>query len=250
MLNSHPRASPALRTEILTKTLRKMAESGNFKILKGWRNEMFPIYGPNGDLILEIERAASSLFGVTAYGVQMICYTEDSKELRLWIARRSRLKQTYPGMLDCTAAGGLGSGDLPWDAVAREAEEEASIKIDVIRARANPFDRISYFHVKSARSEETSLLLPEVEYLYELKLNTATIPRPSDSEVEEFHLWTIEKVLEALRNGEFKPNSAVVLINFFIRRGIPLPEMEPDYSNIMARLHRELPFPTVDHFKL
>ncbi|PWY67109.1 hypothetical protein BO94DRAFT_310602 [Aspergillus sclerotioniger CBS 115572] len=101
-------ATPATRTATLLPTIRHMANTG---ILTGWRDETFPIYGPHGDLILEIERAASALFGIVTYGVQMLCYTQTKPQdkdvdVRLWIAKRSPQKQTYPGMLDTTAAGG------------------------------------------------------------------------------------------------------------------------------------------------
>lgn len=35
-----------------------------------------------------------------------------------------------------------------------------------------------------------------------------------------------------------------VLIDFFIRHGILTPENEPDYIEIVARLHRRFEFPT------
>ena len=246
----------ASRSQIMAETLRQMAASGNFKILQGWRDERFPVYGPSGELVLEIERSASALFGVITCGVQMICYTpvEDgqgqSQDLRLWIARRSRLKQTYPGMLDSTAAGGLESGKSPRDAMACEATEEASLDTDLLEAQMKSVGCISYFHVRGCLAGgETGLLQPELEYMYECNMKPDDpVPKPKDSEVEDLRLWTVEQVLEALRNGEFKPNSAVVLIDFLIRHGVLVPEMESRYLDIITRFHRRLPFPIPRHF--
>lgn len=36
----------------------------------------------------------------------------------------------------------------------------------------------------------------------------------------------------------------LVLLSFFVRRGILTPENEPDYIEIVSRLHRRLEFPT------
>ncbi len=44
--------------------------------------------------------------------------------------------------------------------------------------------------------------------------------------------------------GEFKPNCALVLLDFFVRHGIVTAENEPDYIDIVSRLHRRVEFPT------
>lgn len=91
------------------------------------------------------------------------------------------------------------------------------------------------------------MMQPEVEYIYDIKLDASIIPKPCDDEVEDFRLYTVEELKQALANGEFKPNCAIVLIDFFIRHGILTPENEPDYLEIMGRMHRRLEFPTASH---
>ncbi|PYI01396.1 thiamine pyrophosphokinase-related protein [Aspergillus sclerotiicarbonarius CBS 121057] len=236
-LMTPPTATAASRTATLAPTIRQMATQ---HIFTGWRDETFPIYGPNGEVVVEIERAASALFGIVTYGVQMLCYTEDNTGVQLWIAKRSSRKQTYPGMLDTTAAGGLGTGSLPREAIVREATEEASIPGEVLERELRYVDRISYFHVKKKGME---LLQPEVEYLFELKLGEGMVPVPTDEEVEDFRLWRPDQVREALGRGEFKPNSAVVVVDFLLRRGL----LGDDAEGIHDRLHRILPLPVVDH---
>jgi len=54
----------------------------------------------------------------------------------------------------------------------------------------------------------------------------------------------VEEVREALRKGEFKPNCAVVLLDFFVRHGLLTAETEEAFIEIVARLHRRLEFPT------
>lgn len=244
-----PNATPEERSELMAQTLTESVRRGEFEILKGWRNEMYPVYAPNGDFLLEMERCASPLFGIVTYGVHISCYTDDGNgPLRLWVPRRARTKQTYPGMLDNTVAGGMSTGEKPFECVVRESMEEASLPEDVVRANAVPTGCITYFYVRDPRAGgELGLLQPEIEYVYDIKLDPSIIPKPFDFEVEDFCLLTVDEIKVALANGEFKPNCALVLIDFFIRHGILTPENEPDYLEIMARLHRRLEFPTASH---
>ena len=66
-----------------------------------------------------------------------------------------------------------------------------------------------------------------------------------DGEVERMlKAWkSVEEVKQALRDGDFKPNCALVLLDFFVRHGILTAEDE-GYIEIVARLHRRLEFPT------
>ncbi|KAA8641460.1 hypothetical protein EYZ11_002278 [Aspergillus tanneri] len=236
--------SARVRSELLATTMHQMAHTDHFAILHGWRNETFPVYGPGGEVLLEIERSASALFGIVTYGVQLTCYVQEDRGLRIWIGRRSRSKQTYPGMLDNTAAGGLGTGQSPYRAVVQEAVEEASLPESVLCRGLRSVGCLSYYRVRGTQAGgDDGLLQPEVEYVYELLLDADTIPQPGDSEVDEFHLWSVDEVGDALKRGEFKPNSAIVLVDFFIRHGILTPENEPEYLEIIARLHRRLEFP-------
>jgi isopentenyldiphosphate isomerase len=241
-------ATCGYRSKLMAETLNTARELGNFIILKGWRNEMYPVYGPGGKLLLEMERCASPLFGIVSYGVHMTGYIKDENGLRIWVPRRSPTKQTFPGMLDNTVAGGISTGELPSIGVIREATEEASLPEEIVRKCSTAVGCLSYIYVRDARAgDESGLLQPEVEYIYDIKLDPSIVPAPCDSEVETFHLWTVDQVKKALRNGEFKPNCAVVIIDFFIRHGILTTENEPDYLEILARLHRRLMFPTASH---
>lgn len=245
-----PNATPQERSEIMSRLLAEAVRRDTFAVLRGWRHEKYPIYGPGGEFLMDMERSASPLFGIVTYGVHMTGYVEDEDHgIRIWVARRSRTKQTYPGYLDNTAAGGLSTGEHPFQCAIREAAEEASIPADVFRRCATPAGCVSYFYIRDARAGgETGLLQPEVEYVYDIKLDASQIPKPSDTEVEDFRLWTIDEVKESLARGEWKPNCAVVILDFFIRHGILTPENEPDYLEILSRLHRRLEFPLVTRF--
>jgi len=68
--------------------------------------------------------------------------------------------------------------------------------------------------------------------------------KQNDDEVKEFNLMTIDEVKEGLASVEFKTNSALVMIDFFIRHAIITAENEKNYAEILSRLHRRLPLPT------
>jgi hypothetical protein len=53
-------------------------------------------------------------------------------------------------------------------------------------------------------------------------------------------LWTVEETLEVLGKGEFKPNCAVVVLDFLVRWGV-LGGGEGE--EIKRRVHRGLGFP-------
>ncbi|KAL5338639.1 NUDIX hydrolase domain-like protein [Aspergillus crustosus] len=241
-------STPAERSRAVAQTLDKAVKQDTFKVLRGWRNELYPVFGPGGEFLLELERSASPLFGIVSYGVHATAYVEDGEELKLWIPRRSKTKQTYPSMLDNTVAGGMSTGEKPYECLVREAMEEASLPEDVVRASTTPVGCVSYTYVRDSRAGgETDLVQPEVEYVFDIKLPADVIPKPNDSEVEEFCLLTIQETKKALANAEFKPNCAMVLIDFFIRHGILTPENEKDFLEIITRLHRRLDSPTASH---
>jgi hypothetical protein len=66
------------------------------------------------------------------------------------------------------------------------------------------------------------------------------MPSNQDGEVEGFHLWPVEQVMETVRDSEaFKLNCALVVIDFLIRHGY-IPPDHPDYLALLqGRLGRE-----------
>lgn len=237
----------AERSAAVATTLEALRKTGHFKVLDKWRNELYPVYGRGKELLFSVERSASPLFGVVTYGVHLTAYVRDaSGGLKIWIPRRARTKQTYGGMLDNAVAGGIASGEAAFESLVRECGEEASLGEELVRERAKTVGCITYFYVRDERAGgETGLMQPEVEYVYDLELPEDVVPKPGDDEVEEFYLWTVEEVKEHLARGEFKPNCAAVMIDFFIRHGMITPENEKDFIEIVARLHRRFEFPTL-----
>lgn len=234
------------RSQAIETTLLAVKATGHFKVLDKWRGELYAVYGRNRELLFSVERSASPLFGVVTYGIHLTAYTKKDGQLKIWTPRRARTKQTYGGMLDNAVAGGIATGETPFESLVRECAEEASLPEDLVRSRAKACGTLTYYYIRDERAGgETNLMQPEVQYVYDIELPEDTIPKPGDDEVEEFYLWSVEEVQEAMKKGEFKPNCSLVVLDFFIRHGIITNENEQDYIEIVSRLHRRLEFPTL-----
>lgn len=71
---------------------------------------------------------------------------------------RSRSKQTWPGYLDNTVAGGIPCGLGAFESLVKESMEEASLAEDVVRTHARAAGTISYFFRTTA-----GWLQPEIQ---------------------------------------------------------------------------------------
>lgn len=52
------------RSELVAATVQYWREKGIFEVLKGWRDELYPVYGNEDELLWSVERSASPLFGI------------------------------------------------------------------------------------------------------------------------------------------------------------------------------------------
>lgn len=235
------------QSESIKSLLEKARDKRIFEVLKGWRSETYSICGSGtGQGHVTMERAGSPLFGINTFGVHMTVYVNTAQEgMKIWVPRRAKDKQTYGGYLDNSVAGGLAAGEKPFDCLVREAAEEASFSEQLVRSNAMSVGNVSYFHIRDSKAGgEVGLLQPECQYVYDMEIPPEVIQRPGDYEVEAFYLWPIDEVEDALAQGQFKPNSALVLLDFLIRHGVITAENDKDYVEIVTRLHRKLPFPT------
>ncbi|KAF3904700.1 hypothetical protein ABW21_db0209431 [Orbilia brochopaga] len=239
------------RTANMAKTTARWREAKRFDILSGWRNEMYTVYAPQGKPAFHMERSATPLFGVLTYGSHMTVYVPASPThpMRIWVPRRAAGKSTYPSMLDNTVAGGMGDGATPFETIVKEAGEEASLPASYVSKHARAAGFVSYFYVRGSEAGgEAGLLQPEIEYVYDMAVEDpekgGLVPKPCDGEVAEHMLLTVDEVKQHLALGNFKPNCAAVMLDFFVRHGVLDAENEGDIVEIYTRLHRRIEFPT------
>ncbi|KAF7594895.1 thiamine pyrophosphokinase [Aspergillus hancockii] len=229
-------------TQIIEEQVELAREKGVFPSLGQKRHELFPIVGAK--FAVGIDRSAFSMLGSIGRGVHMTVYTRAKSGLKFWIPQRN-FHKAFGGMLDNTVAGGMALGEKPLECLIREAGEEAGMDEGVIRENVRAAGTMTWMSVSDERSRgQIGLINPGVLYVYDLEVGEEVALRPVDEDVFAFHLMGVEEVRRALLEGRFKPASASVLVDFFVRHGIVTAEEEEDYVEIVSRLHRKLPLPT------
>lgn len=231
----HSLDSYETRSEAVDAVLQTLRQDGSLTCLKGWRDEKYSVmpkfYHPP---LMWMERAATSLFGVKRYGVHINGYTvSESGEVSMWLARRSPTKQTYPGLLDNVAAGGLAAGVGVKHTLVKECQEEACIP-EAIAEKAHPVTTVSYTY------HDDDGVFAESQFVFDLELPLDFKPRVGDGEVQNFYLLPLDKVKELLATDDFKPNSAMVVLDFLIRHSFIEPDTEPCYQEFVTGLHQTL----------
>jgi hypothetical protein len=117
-------ATAEARTEAVGRCLRTLHRAG---VISGWRDELLPVAVDfDSATLFLVERAAAPFLGIKAFGVHVNCFVRTPSGLELWVGRRSRQKQTWPGMLDHMVAGGQPHGISPHANVVKEAKEEGT----------------------------------------------------------------------------------------------------------------------------
>src|SRR5690606_442572 len=150
---------------------------------------------------------------------------------RLWIARRSASKPTYPGHADVLVAGACPLGETPWSTLLREADEEAGVP-RALAETARPAGVVTYC-VETPVGIERGM-----EYCYDLALPEEFTPENRDGEVAGFALLPAAEVAARLREpADFQRNCAVTIVDFLVRHGHVGPG-EPDYAALVAALRR------------
>ena len=192
--------------------------------------ELYPVTtGDRNQPMFLMDRALVPYFGVRAFGQHINGFVRRDGEIYMWLGRRSRQKRNEPGKLDNMVAGGL-----PWDLdldenLRKECHEEAGIPAE-LAAQARHTGHIAY------RCEIEKGLKPDLMYTYDLELPQDFTPRCTDGEVDEFYLWPMARVAQAVHDtDEVKHNCNLVIIDFLIRHGF-IDGDHPEYSELVAGL--------------
>ncbi|XP_007427870.1 nudix hydrolase 20, chloroplastic-like isoform X2 [Python bivittatus] len=223
------------RTAAVQRVLKELKAQQAFPCLKGWRNEMYNVMPYFCDTpFFSMERAATPLLGVKRYGAHLNGYTWQNGEMHMWLARRALNKPTYPGLLDNLAAGGISSELGIRETLIKECQEEACIPAS-LATLSKAVGTISYTYEGSDGG-----IYPECQFVFDLELPEEFMPQVGDGEVQEFYLWSLDKVREAIGSSDFKPNCAMVALDFLIRHSYIQPDQEPHYVELVEGLHQTL----------
>ncbi|KXH47740.1 thiamine pyrophosphokinase [Colletotrichum simmondsii] len=212
----------------------KDARGGKF-VQNLWADEeeMWPLYGT--DIETGFLCGLSPVFGIVTTGVHLNIYKRDDDSFRIWVARRSD-KKSFAGMYDQCAAGGYQYKLMEPDfaqygeshdtstktCIKREVKEElrGGLKKDWINDVKGPH-AIQYAYIRDARSGSLANT-PElgVKIAYDLELNEEpNLDKFNTDEVKCIETKSVRQIIELLLADQFKPNCALIMVDFLIRLG-------------------------------
>ena len=221
------------RSDAMAEVLEVLRQRGR---IPGWRNEFYPVgQGFHAPVLMRMERAATPLFGLLTYGVNLNGFVGRGYGMNIWIAKRSATKHIDPGMLDMIVGGGQPTDMTPWDNLMKECREEAGMPLELAR-RAKPASLITLMF---AAQEGLRIGL---QFNYDLELPKDFTPQNTDGEVEGFQLVPVSELIESFKSkDEFMFDVAVAQTDFLIRHGLVGPD-DPDYLSLIANLRQPIPF--------
>jgi 8-oxo-dGTP pyrophosphatase MutT (NUDIX family) len=206
------------------------------KKLSPWQSEYYdvvPWYGHSPYLALE--RSVTSFWGVPTFGTHLNGYAYRENKLHIWLAKRASHLACAPGKLDNLAAGGLPCGLTPQDNISKEAWEEARISPQIMQSALSQHP-VSYH---KALGHGVAL---DTMFVFDLELPEDFEPKTDGEEIESFICLPVDEVYHLVKNTEeFKYNSALVIIDFLIRKKV-ITKTEPDYHSIIDSLYRHMGF--------
>jgi 8-oxo-dGTP pyrophosphatase MutT (NUDIX family) len=226
-LNPHI-STPEQRSKAIAPILESLHKKN---VIDSWVGELYAVNQVYGEEpLLLMERAAVSFFGIRGYGVHLNGLVEKPDGTYIWIARRTKDKPFWPGMLDQMVAGGQPAGIGRLENLIKECAEEANIP-KLIASKAEFVSTLHY------RGTSTRGMNVDTLFNYDLFLPEDFIPENTDGEVDEFILMPLEEMAKITETtGEFKDNCNLVNIDLLLRRGL-IKESHPDYTAICKKLY-------------
>ena len=149
---------------------------------------------------------------------------------------------SWPGNLDVTVGGGMGLGHSAMSIIIQESAEEALLDSDYVQEYIRPVGVLPFLN-RSPRG----WALPGMYYLFDLPLppDGSVTPRINalDSEVQKFEPLDADTVFQSLLDGQFKPSSALTILDFLLRHGFYTNETDPRYLDVCRLLKVNINLP-------
>ena len=190
------------RSRLLAVAAGKLRDAG---LVAGWRDEALSVGNPP---LAVIERAACRPLGIATEAVHLNAYVHADT---LLVARRAAHKQIDPGLWDNLVGGMVPAGESLQHALAREAWEEAGLRIAHVELQ-----RGRSFHVRRTVSEGVQ---SEIIHVYDTFLPCGLQPQNRDGEVDAIEQRKVVDVVSAIERDEFTLESALVTLESIARRG-------------------------------
>ncbi|MBC7610012.1 MAG: NUDIX domain-containing protein [Polaromonas sp.] len=172
-----------------------------------WRDEQLVVTDQWGHHKGTIERAAVRPLGITTLAVHLVGQTPDG---RFWVQQRALSKSDNPGLWDTLMGGMVSSSDTVETALARETWEEAGLHVaDLQDVRYG--GRLSTS--RPAHDGGGAGYVHEHIDWYCCTVPDGLLPINQDGEVERFCLMDTPQLLEAMQQGKFTLEAALILAN-------------------------------------
>lgn len=160
--------TPAACNKAFAKLVADCQEKDLFN-LNGEEYEEFAIVGV--EYPVRLFRYAAPLFGIVSQGAHLTAYTRTPGGLKIWVPRRSPMISTFPNKLDSTVAGGVSAEETPFETIVREADEEASLREELVRRDIQPVGFLTHMTVLGeGRGRVSGLVKPEMIHVYDQRM--------------------------------------------------------------------------------
>lgn len=238
-LTDHAGSTLESRTESVMLVMEKLRQEG---VITGWRDELYPLsVSFYSEPKLLVERAAAPFLGMKQYGVHINGIVRNEHgDFDMWMARRSKNKSKYPGMLDQIVAGGQPHGLGLSKNVIKECMEEAGISETLAKRGLKAAGAVSYEDFEEHPSELVDGVFQSVIlFNYDLELPKDFVPKPVDGEVEYFFKWTVKDILDSMHpdyHDPIKPNCYLCIIDYLLRNGLGVSMETKGYLDVLREL--------------
>ena len=171
-------------------------------IVRAWRSEQLDVWSDDGEAMATIERAACRALGIETRSVQLNAFRPDGSMV---VGRRAAHKLSDPDRWDNLAAGMIAAGEADREALAREAYEEAGLKLAHL-----PVERGSCFRVQRMVAEG---LMIETVQVFDVRLPADFVPANLDGEVAGFESLPVGAAVDAIERGDFTLQASMAILD-------------------------------------